>query len=167
MVETKSLKITVEGKEIEVPENIANMSVILKEFLEDDQLSTVLTTDVRGVDFEHVLQYAAKVLERGGEGPVIEKPIKSNDMSVNLSEQDQWFATWIDEIALKDKEYLFGLAIAANYLDIKKLLELASAKIASMIKGKEIQFIRDFFGVVNDFCPEEEAWIEEENKWAE
>ncbi len=114
-----------------------------------------------------MLQYAAKVLERGGKGPDIEKPIKSNDMSVNLSEEDKWFATWIDEIAQKDKENLFGLAIAANYLNIPKLLELASAKIASMIKGKDIQFIRDFFGVVNDFCPEEEAWIEEENKWAE
>ena len=47
--------------------------------------------------------------------------------------------------------------MAANYLDIKSLLELACARVASMIKNKSVQEIRTFFNIENDFTPEEEA----------
>jgi S-phase kinase-associated protein 1 len=66
-----------------------------------------------------------------------------------------------------EQEVLFELILAANYMDIKPLLELSCAKVASMIKGKSIQEIRKFFNIENDFTPEEEAQIIEENKWAE
>ena len=57
--------------------------------------------------------------------------------------------------------------MASNYLDIKPLLELACAKVASLIKNKSIQEVRKFFNIENDFSPEEETQIMEENKWAE
>ncbi len=57
--------------------------------------------------------------------------------------------------------------MAANYLDIKSLLDLSCAKIATLIKGKTPEEIRKTFNIVNDFTPEEEAQIREENKWAE
>ena len=56
--------------------------------------------------------------------------------------------------------------LAANYLDIKPLLKLGSAKIASLIKGKPIEEIRQFFQMENDFTPEEEANVIEENQFA-
>ena len=37
---------------------------------------------------------------------------------------------------------LFELILAANYLDIKSLLDLTCAKVASMIKGKNTEEIR-------------------------
>ena len=52
-------------------------------------------------------------------------------------------------------------------MDIKSLLELACAKVASMIKGMTIPETRKFFNIENDFSPEEEAQIMDENKWAE
>jgi len=73
--------------------------------------------------------------------------------------------------------------MAANYLNIKDLLDLTCAKVASMIKGKSPEQIREMFGIEvslllnlglffttnqqNDFTPEEEAKIREENKWCE
>ena len=66
-----------------------------------------------------------------------------------------------------DQEVLFELIMAANFMDIKSLLELACAKVASMIKGKTIPDIRKFFNIENDFTPEEEAQIMDENRWAE
>ena len=39
-------------------------------------------------------------------------------------------------------EVLFELILAANYLDIKSLLDLTCAKVASMIKGKNTEEIR-------------------------
>ena len=50
-------------------------------------------------------------------------------------------------------------------MDIKPLLELASAKVASIIKGKNTEEIRKTFNITNDFTPEEEQQILEENKW--
>ncbi len=57
--------------------------------------------------------------------------------------------------------------MASNYLDIKPLLELACAKVASMMKNKSVVEIRKLFNIENDFSPEEEQQIIEENKWAE
>jgi S-phase kinase-associated protein 1 len=55
------------------------------------------------------------------------------------------------------------LLLAANYLDIKSLIELCCAKVATMIKGNHFIYligktpeeIRQTFGIVNDFTPEE------------
>ena len=66
-----------------------------------------------------------------------------------------------------EQEILFELILAANYLDIKPLLDLTCAKVASMIKGKTPEEIRKQFNIVNDFTPEEEAQVREENKWCE
>ena len=55
----------------------------------------------------------------------------------------------------------------ANLLDVKSLLDLACGKVASMIKGKTPDEIRRTFNIRNDFTPEEEAQVLEENKWCE
>ena len=52
-------------------------------------------------------------------------------------------------------------------MDIKPLLDLTCAKVASMIKGKTAEEIRVVFNIKNDFTPEEEAQVMEENGWAE
>ena len=77
---------------------------------------------------------------------------------------DAWYATYI--IDGVDQALLFDIVIAANYLDIKPLLRLASARIAALIKGKSIEEIRQFFKMTNDFSPEEEQRIIEENNFA-
>ena len=51
-------------------------------------------------------------------------------------------------------------------MDIKPLLELASAKVASLLTaGKRTEEIRKLFNIENSFTPEEEQQIIEENKW--
>lgn len=90
----------------------------------------------------------------------IEKPLKSANMSEVVSE---WDAAFVEV----DQELLFELILAANYMDIKSLLDLTCAKVASMIKGKTPEEIRETFNIANDFTPEEEAQVREENKWCE
>ncbi len=74
-----------------------------------------------------------------------------------------WDAAFVD----LEQETLFELILAANYMDIKPLLDLTCAKVASMIKGKTPEQIRKAFNIVNDFTPEEEQKVREENKWCE
>jgi S-phase kinase-associated protein 1 len=52
-------------------------------------------------------------------------------------------------------------------MDIKPLLDLTCAKVASFMKGKTAEEIRKRFNIENDLTPEEEAAIRAENKWAE
>lgn len=61
---------------------------------------------------------------------------------------------------------VFELILAANYLNMKTLLDILTKIIADFIKNKSVEFVRKFFNIVNDFTPEEEAKIREENAWA-
>lgn len=77
-------------------------------------------------------------------------------------------SAWDEQfISQGTQEEILELILASNYLDIKSLLELSCAKVATMIKGKSPEEIRETFGIINDFTPEEENQIREENKWAE
>jgi len=91
----------------------------------------------------------------------IEKPLPSTQMKDVVQEQ---YATFIDSVS---QNMLFEIIMAANYMDVTSLLELACAKVASMIKGKSPEEIRKTFNIRNDFTPEEEAAVLEENKWCE
>lgn len=74
---------------------------------------------------------------------------------------------WYANFVALDQETLFELILAANYMDIKPLLDLTCATVASLIKGKSPEDIRRQFNIINDFTPEEEAQVREENKWCE
>ena len=72
---------------------------------------------------------------------------------------------WYANFANVEQEVLFELILAANYMDIKPLLDLTCATVASMIKGKTPEEIRKTFNIVNDFTPEEEAQVREEPRF--
>lgn len=91
----------------------------------------------------------------------IPQPLPSSDLSNILQ---AWYYDFIRSYSL---EIQFQLILAANYLDIKPLLDLSCAIIASQIKGKTIQEIRDHFHIVNDFTLIEEEQIREEMKWCD
>lgn len=69
---------------------------------------------------------------------------------------------------------MFELILAANYLDVRGLLDVACKTVANMIKGKtpevlvvispafiacRFQEIRRTFNIKNDFTPEEEEQV--------
>merc|ERR1712064_138489 len=83
----------------------------------------------------------------------IQKPLRSTNLC------DCGVSEWDSEYVNIEQEVLFELILAANYLDIKSLLDLSCAKVASMIKGKTTEEIRKQFNIVNDFTPEEEALV--------
>lgn len=76
---------------------------------------------------------------------------------------DVWYATFVEV----EQSVLFDLILQANNLQIAPLMSLTCATVATMIQGKTTEEIRRTFNIVNDFTPEEEALVEEENKWVE
>ncbi|RSH81188.1 uncharacterized protein EHS24_008625 [Apiotrichum porosum] len=87
----------------------------------------------------------------------------ADDARRKASEIGEWDAKFIQV----DQEMLFEIILAANYLDIKPLLDVGCKTVANMIKGKTPEEIRKLFNIVNDFTPEEEEQIRKENEWAE
>jgi S-phase kinase-associated protein 1 len=73
----------------------------------------------------------------------------------------EWDGTFIKV----ENEDLFEIILAANYLDIKPLLDLGCKTVANMIRGKTPEQIREMFNIENDFTPEEEEQIRRENEW--
>ncbi|XP_039689796.1 SKP1-like protein 1B [Medicago truncatula] len=73
---------------------------------------------------------------------------------------------WDAEFIKVDNVTLFELVLAANYLDIKNLLELTCKTVGEIMHGKTSEQIRQTYKIVNDFSPEEEEEIRKENQWA-
>jgi len=69
---------------------------------------------------------------------------------------------WDQEFCKVDQATLFELILAANFLDIKPLLDLTCKTVANMIKGKTPEEIRKTFNIKNDFTPEEEEQVRRE-----
>jgi S-phase kinase-associated protein 1 len=72
---------------------------------------------------------------------------------------------WDGAFIKVENEDLFEIILAANYLDIKPLLDLGCKTVANMIRGKTPEQIREMFNIENDFTPEEEEQIRRENEW--
>ena len=91
----------------------------------------------------------------------IPKPLSVNNIESVIP---NWYYNFIIKM---DIETIFSIIKSANFLEISELLELSCAIIASIIRGKSVDEIRETFGIVNDFTPEEEQEIINENKWCE
>ena len=148
-----------EGEIFAVPKKICMMSLLIKTMAEGDQeADDIPLLNVKSAILKKVIEYMRYHADNPPKD--IEKPLRSPNMAEVVS---QWDADFIDV----DQELLFELILAANYMDIKSLLDLTCAKVASMIKGKNVEQIRRTFSITNDFTPEEEAAVIAENKWAE
>uniref|UniRef100_A0A915BXC3 Skp1-related protein n=2 Tax=Parascaris univalens TaxID=6257 RepID=A0A915BXC3_PARUN len=87
--------------------------------------------------------------------------------SDNKEKRTDDIPSWDVEFLKVDQGTLFELILAANYLDIKGLLDVTCKTVANMIKGKSPEEIRRTFNIKNDFTPEEEEQIRKENAWCE
>ena len=159
-----------EGDQFEVDKKVVMMSELVKVMLggseEEENKSTGSSEGDNEIPLPNVkTNVLAKVIEfckHHVDKPMadIEKPLKDNDMK-NVVE------AWDAEFVEVDQELLFELILAANYMDIKPLLDLTCAKVASMIKGKTPDEIRKTFNITEDFTPEEEIKVRADNPWLE
>jgi len=148
-----------DGVSFPVKKDIAVHSALIKTMWSGDKTETEIPLpNVRSSILKRVISF----MQYHHDNPMkeIEKPLKSSNMREVVPE---WDANFVEV----DQETLFELILAANYMDIKPLLDLTCAKVASMLKGKTPEQIRKQFNIANDFTPEEEEAVRAENKWAE
>jgi len=136
----KPLKLTSKDKkEFVVERKHAFISTLVKTSLEnDDKAEEVPIPGVTGAILELVVNYMKE--HKGVEPPIIEKPLRSKVMKDVCPHK--WDADYIDKIG-DTRQQLYDLILAANYMDIKSLLHLGCAKVASLIKGQPLEKIKE------------------------
>eukprot|EP00877_Chromochloris_zofingiensis_P008852 jgi/Chrzof1/421/Cz01g15090.t1 len=138
----------------EVDEEVATESITVKNMIEDTGTDEVIPLpNVPGKILAKVIEYCRFHVEAN----------KKTDDKPKTEDDVKQFDT---EFVKVDQATLFDLILAANYLNIKGLLDLTCQTVANMIKGKTPEEIRKTFNIKNDFTPEEEEEVRRENQWA-
>ncbi|CAL9151776.1 unnamed protein product, partial [Musa hybrid cultivar] len=181
-----------DGEVFEVDEAVAMESQTIKHMIEDDCAENgIPLPNVTSKILAKVIEYCRKHVDASAAAAS-----KSSDDSSKLADEElkSWDAEFVkvDQATLFDlilavsllsfTPYLVSaiytlcivfLALmiwwcmqAANYLNIKGLLDLTCQTVADMIKGKTPEEIRKTFNIKNDFTPEEEEEVRRENQWA-
>ncbi|WMV51645.1 hypothetical protein MTR67_045030 [Solanum verrucosum] len=141
-----------DGETFEVDDAVALESETIKHLIEDDCANTSIPLhNVTGKILAKVIEYCKHHVEV----PKAEDKTAKEDLK-----------TFDAEFVKVDQSTLFNLMLAANYLNIKNLLDLTCQTVADMIKGKTPEEIRETFNIENDFTPEEEEEVRRENAWA-
>ncbi len=156
--DTKVILISSDGEKIEISAKAAMRSTLIKDSIQDcrDDIIEFTANNVKGNILKKIVEYLEHYKDT--EPKEIERPLPSQNFKECVDEFDFNFTDI-------DLNMIFEIVLASNYLDIKPLLELANAKVASILKGKTTEEIRRTFGITNEFTPEEEQQIIEENKW--
>ncbi|XP_044321065.1 SKP1-like protein 1 isoform X1 [Triticum aestivum] len=156
-----------DGEEFQVEEAVAMESQTIRHMIEDDCADNVIPLpNVDSKILSKVIEYCKKHVQANP------KPADSADADASSSTSTANAAPVEDlksfdaEFVKVDQATLLDLILAANYLNIKGLLDLTCQTVADMIKGKTPEEIRKTFNIKNDFTPEEEAEIRRENQWA-
>eukprot|EP00310_Coccolithus_braarudii_P014736 CAMPEP_0183346514 /NCGR_PEP_ID=MMETSP0164_2-20130417/11613_1 /TAXON_ID=221442 /ORGANISM="Coccolithus pelagicus ssp braarudi, Strain PLY182g" /LENGTH=176 /DNA_ID=CAMNT_0025517799 /DNA_START=68 /DNA_END=598 /DNA_ORIENTATION=- len=127
-----------DGQSFELERKNAFISKLVKTSLESDQ--SVDDLDIPGVKGDVLKKIVEYMNHHKGTDPdPPEKPLRSKSMKDVC--KDQWDATFIDGIG-KNRQHLYDVILAANYMDIKSLLHLGCAKVASLIKGQPLEKIK-------------------------
>ncbi len=148
--------ISADGEEFKIERKIAECSVLIKNFIEDLGDNEIIP--VGGVK-SNILKKVIEWCDHHQD----DKPPVEDERDKKLAEVGEWDQKFFQ----LDQKMLFEIILAANYLNIKKLLDAGCKTVANMMKGKTAEQLRETFNVHNDFTPAEEAAIIEENKWAE
>jgi S-phase kinase-associated protein 1 len=130
----------------EIDRQFATISKLVKAAVESDpDASYVKIPGVDGRILKLVVEYMNH--HKGTEPELIPKPLRSKNMKDVVS--DPWDAEFIDRIGV-DKQQLYDLVLAANYMDIASLLHLGCAKVASFIKGQPLEKIKEILSVPSE-----------------
>ncbi|AMD19759.1 HCL392Cp [Eremothecium sinecaudum] len=171
----KVVLVSVEGERFTVERKIAERSLLLKNYLNDmhdthfrdDSEDEAEASEENDKIVMPVPNVRSSVLQKVIEWAEHHKDSNFPDEEDDDSRKSAPVDAWDREFLKVDQEMLYEIILAANYLNIKPLLDAGCKVVAEMIRNRSPEEIRRTFNIVNDFTPEEEAAIRRENEWAE
>ena len=159
---SKITLISSDGKQINVDVDAAKMSATIKTMLEDLNIGD---GDDEAVPLPNVDDETLELFIKWAEYHKADPPAPEDDETKEKRTDD--ISRWDEDFLLPvPSSTFFKLMVAANYLDVKGLLDLTCKKVASMIKGKTPEEIQKRFKFDNDFTETEQGQISKKNNKA-
>uniref|UniRef100_A0A453DZN7 SKP1-like protein n=5 Tax=Triticinae TaxID=1648030 RepID=A0A453DZN7_AEGTS len=150
-----------DGEEFVVQaDTIAAASVLIKNMLEEGcAAGAIPLTQVTGRILARVVDYCNRhYADADAAAYVVKTTFSSGDPDLDRFDTD--FVSGVDQ------DTLFDLLLAANYLEVQGLLDLACKTVADQMRGKTVEGMRAHFNILNDYTKEEEAQVRSEVAWA-
>ncbi|KAL6601671.1 hypothetical protein ACP70R_005979 [Stipagrostis hirtigluma subsp. patula] len=156
-----------DGEEFEVEEAVAMQSQTIKHLIEDGCVENgIPLPNVNGRILSKVIEFCKKHVQAHGDAAAGGDAAAAEPTAALNKASEEELKAFDAEFVKVEQATLFDLILAANYLNIKALLDLTCQTVADMIKGKTPEEIRKTFNIKNDFTPEEEEEVRRENQWA-
>lgn len=147
------------GDKFVVDKKIAAQSILLKTMIDDDDDDDEMEIplpNAKSGPIKKMIEFSEQYDENKFE---LQRPIRAAEMKKLCPE---WYANFVDDMPYYD---MFELLETASYMDHKPLVDLLSAKVSTLIKGKSTEDICKTFGVVEEFTEEEKKQVYLENPW--
>ncbi|KAK4267825.1 hypothetical protein QN277_024558 [Acacia crassicarpa] len=139
-----------DGGEFKITVSAVMLSKRLNELLVEDicvsDKCKVPITEVDSKTLVKVIEYCEKHAPRAN----------SEASDSDAEELEKWD---IEFMKVDVEDTLFDMLKAANYLNIKGLLDLACQTVADLMEGKTVSQIRKIFHIENDFSSEEQEQL--------
>jgi S-phase kinase-associated protein 1 len=153
------LTLLTDNSTVTLSRGAAQLSKFLRTFLEDGQAGPFPVPNVTQPVMKTIIVYLEEY--KAGDKPFsdLKKPLPGPDLeAAGFNQFDRILtANWSMEFA---KQVLS----AANFLDIESLLELAAARVGTIIKSTPIAKLMELVGVT-EFTPEWEEEVRKKNPW--
>jgi len=158
-----------DGETFDVDLEVVKLSGTVKNMLEDLGLGDAEAQNPGDDDIIPLPMVTGAILRKVLHWAEFHKndPLANRDNDDETTKRTDDISQWDSEFLKVDQGTLFELILAANYLDMKGLLDVCCKTVANMIKGKSPEEIRRTFNIRNDFTPEEEEAVRKENEWCE
>ncbi len=142
--------ISSDGEEIKVEQKTIERSILIRNAISDvGEEAPIALKLVHSSTLKLIIEW----LDRHKKDPIVE-----DEQYVEATNIDKWDE---DFLSIESQKVLYDLVLAANYMNIKHLLDIGCQAVAKLFKDKTLQDIRDTFGMEHDFTPEEEAQVED------
>nr|GME05424.1 SKP1-like protein 1A [Ipomoea batatas] len=155
-----------DGEIFEVEEAVALEMQLIKYMIDDECANTTIPiANVTGKILNKVIEYCKSHAETANTSQDDLKDFDANFIKVTKTSQDD-LKDFDANFIKVDHQTLLDLIMAANFLNVKSLLDLTCQAIANLIENKTVEELRKNFNIQNDFTPEEEEEVRRENAWA-
>ncbi|XP_010510863.1 PREDICTED: SKP1-like protein 14 [Camelina sativa] len=158
-----------DGESFVIEEVVARKLQIVRHMIEDECADKAIPlSNVTGKILSMVIEYCKTHVNVVDDEEEMSKEAKEKKEADSMSEEEaaklkEWEAEFLKD---KDLATFFQLILAANYLNVKGLLDLTCQNVADHIKDMTPEEVRVIFNIKNDFTPEEEEAVRRENSWA-
>jgi len=157
---------TSDGSLVKVTEQVARKSPTLSHFIDNTDtgvLPEIFSDNTHGgygiriIDLPQIHSFILRPIfqwcRQHCEDPNTDKSLSRDELSTcPYLQESSWDRVWLSTM---DEKRVFALMKAADFLDLKLLMDLTAVRVGDIIKARSLAVLRTQYGLEDDLSPEE------------